>query len=110
MTRTRVELVRMPPMLRDVVTAVVARDPDLELAGRPDGAHGPAADVVVTDMDAVEDDGLLRTLTARPSTRLVGISSSTGSATLYELRPRRVPLGVLGLQDLADVLAGRAHR
>jgi hypothetical protein len=111
MPRTRVFMMGMSPMLRDLVRALIAREPTLELVGESrisdlQGAMETNPDVVVTcgeDVTEAEVVGLLR---AACRIRVIGVSADGGSGSLYEMRPRRKPLGELGVRSLAALLSG----
>lgn len=111
----RVLVMGLPPMLGDVVRTVVARDPALLLVGdrcEPDrdSVARCRPDVVVTSVGEGEESEVIDMLASTPKLRVLGVVTGTGQAALYEMRPHRMPLGELGLDSLAAVLAGRPGR
>jgi hypothetical protein len=68
-------------------------------------------DIVVLGL---EGTGLPRAcselLAERPELRVLGIEQDAADAGLYELRPRRVPLGVVSPAEIAETIRGAAHQ
>jgi DNA-binding NarL/FixJ family response regulator len=117
--RTRILLVEMPRMLCDIITDVVASQPDMVVVGElPERAdllpavNRTRADVVVLglpDSDLPNECGPL--FDAHPRSRLLGVAADGRRAFLYELRPQRIPLGEVSPQGLLDAirLPTRSH-
>jgi hypothetical protein len=100
-------------MLSDVVQAVVSNDPSLELAGaNPVTDFGVAAasrpDIIVAPPDGFTNDEVNAFLSEHCRVGVLGLTTDSGRATLYEMRPYRTALGAVGTKDLA--VRGRADR
>jgi hypothetical protein len=98
----------MSQMLREIMKALVAGEPDLELVAElPDAAAladavsrcGP--DVVVGHSTPGEIQHLLE---QRPTMKIVQVENDGRFSFLYELRPHSVPLGELSNARLLEVL------
>ncbi len=113
MERIRVVLAEMPRMLREIVETVLGAAPDVAVAARnasEGGASGGAcddADVVIVAEPSPQADAYAAALYAHPTLRVVGISTDGRDATLYELRPQRIPLGALSPESLVQVVRAR---
>ncbi len=112
MESTRIVLVAMPQMLRDIVAGVLADEPDMEIVGEATGVNGlpdavlePGADVVVMG----RDDPSLATslLEQQPGMRVLAVAASGRESWLYELRPHRVPLGEISPKRLVEQIRKR---
>ena len=106
---TRVFVMGLTSMLSDVVQAVVSDHPALELAGESrvvDFALAAASrpDIVVTAQDELAEAEVTAFLTEHCRVGVLGLTTDSGTATLYEMRPHRRPLGALGVEDLAAAL------
>jgi hypothetical protein len=111
----RVQLMELPPMLHDVILAVVDSDRRLLLADADadavvDGATDAGdrgVDVVVTERDAAQSAAVQRLLYGVPGLRVVAISAASGETDGYVMRPEQRHYGPVGLDALADLLAGQ---
>ena len=115
MRQIRVLLARMPRMLLDILSNIVASEPDMVVAGwvKDDedllAATRRARASVILVGRAAEDEqekyaSLLR---ARPKLKVVAIAGDGKTSLLYELRPQRVPLGEISADALRKAIRGR---
>jgi DNA-binding NarL/FixJ family response regulator len=117
--RIRVLLAGMPPLLRDVLQHVVAAEADMAVVGRLDdddllaAARQARADVILVGRGAngerKERAEFARLLRGRPRLKLLAIASNGTTAALYELRPRRIPLGNMSAESLCRAIRGGAR-
>jgi chemotaxis response regulator CheB len=115
MKRTRVLLLGMPTMLRQIVREAVATVPDIDIVGEVPGSLddldeviAATPDVFVVGREDTSDAAVARLLRERSGVRVLGISSDGAQTTLYEMRPHRVSLGELGPAALAALIRGPA--
>lgn len=105
-------LLRIPPMLADIIRAITLAEDSLAVVVRDDGSESPLAaaaasdaDVVVVPMEAPALPVSCRALlAARPRTRLLGLVGDGRTATLWELRPHREEVGELSPETLVAAL------
>jgi DNA-binding NarL/FixJ family response regulator len=113
--RIRVLLGDMPTMLRDIVTDVVANEPDLEVSGvlgpresLQAGLKRVQADVLVVG-NRRPDLGTAEEIWREwPLVKILMIATDARSAVLYALRPIEIVLGDISPEGLAAALRG-AH-
>jgi len=93
---------------------VVAAEPDMAVVGIIDDGDVPAAirrtraDVVVVGQDAQgERDFYVRLWRRHPHVKVLAISDRGKKGSLYELRPRRMPLGKISACSLAAAIRAR---
>jgi len=105
----------MPALMLDIIHHVVAAEPDMAVIGVVDDGDLPAAvrrgraDVVVVGHDAqAERDSYLPLLLRHPHVKVLAIADNGKSGSLYELRPRRVPLGKISARTLTQAIRRRA--
>ena len=99
-------------MLSDIITDIVTSQPDMEMVGTvTDGAAAAVtvsetdADVIVLGLpDAELPSEYAALLSARPQTRLLGVSGDGRRAFLYEVRPYRSALGEVSPEALIDAI------
>jgi DNA-binding NarL/FixJ family response regulator len=112
MRPTRVLLLGMPRMLRDLINAVLAAEPDMQVVGEltEEDASLPAlteagADVVIVGLHGSEVPYVCRQLLdSRPSARILGLSSEGRDAYQYRNEPRLVALGEVSQSMLLDTI------
>jgi DNA-binding NarL/FixJ family response regulator len=108
----RILLVDMPRLVRDMVENAARSDPGVEVVGvlRDADAIGAAsagdAEVIVVGVEQRELPAGCRALLDERAAglRLLGIEAGDGGAYLYELRPRRSPLGELSPAEVVDAI------
>ena len=96
--QTRVILVEMRRMLREIVREVVSSQPDLEVVDEDDDAslatiRASGACVVITQRGEPAGERIARFLGTRPQVRVLALSSDGRDGALYELQPQKRPLG-----------------
>jgi hypothetical protein len=109
---TRVFVMGLTSMLSDVVQAVVSIHPGLTLVGESPVidfwlAAASMPDVVVAAQDDVSDADLAAFLGEHCRAWVLALAVDSGRATLYEMRPCRMPLGDVGTDELAGALLRR---
>ncbi len=107
----------MPRLLHDIVHAILATQPDIQLAAEPHGVpanemarldaldHADVAIVSASEMENVDYDALLY---AHPRLRLVAIAGDGKGGAVYELLPSRVALGEFSPEVLVDAIRSKA--
>lgn len=99
MEQTRVILVDMPLMLREVVRAVVSNEDDLEVVDErdPDAAlatiRRSEACVVITGLEQFSPEGIGRFLGTGPQVRVLALSTDGREGAVYERQPEERLLG-----------------
>jgi DNA-binding NarL/FixJ family response regulator len=104
---TRIVLIDMPRLLREIVREAIADEPDLEVVAEHDGvvdAHAierEGADFVIVGSEAAAGGESVRSLVAsRRRIRALEVHSDGRESVLYELRPYRIPLGEISSDTL----------
>jgi hypothetical protein len=99
--RIGIGLIGMPRILRDVITTIVADQPDMEIVGEvPENADVSEVDALGASFLTVglDPSGVLpptagRLLSDRNAVPMLGLSAEGRHGYLYELRPHRQPIG-----------------
>jgi DNA-binding NarL/FixJ family response regulator len=111
--RTRIVLIDMPPLLREIVRDAVAREPDLELVAELDDApdvvdalRQDGADFVILGSDAAAAACVSSLVAAQRGMRALELRADGRESVLYELRPHRVPLGEISAETLVRTIRG----
>ena len=113
----RVLLAGMPPMLRDIVSETVAREPDMTVVGHADVREMLSGALPATDADIViigestreGDVDPLPLLFARPQICVLVLSENGRRAVMHDLWPRRTALVDVSPQALVDAIRGGAR-
>lgn len=108
MERTRIVLVDMPPLLREIVRDTLAREPDLDVVAEHDPDVDVRSAVGETDVDFVivgaeattARMGVASVVGAQRGIRAIEVQSDGKESVLYELRPHRVSLGEMSPETL----------
>lgn len=95
--RKRILLFDLPRLLRDLITATVDREPDLEIVGAVDDEVQLAATVARAEPDVLivrNGESALPEVTGallgnRPALRILALAYDGGSGFMWELAPRR---------------------
>ncbi len=111
MERTRIVLIDMPPLLRDIVREASRPEPDLDVVAEHEGAVD-LRDAVERDERRLRDrrlgrasDECVRSLVARErGVRALEVRSDGKESVLYELRPHRVSLGEISSETLVRTI------
>ena len=113
METSRIVLVEMPRILREIIEQAVADEPDMEIV---EGDAGPLleaveaskADFVIAGAD-YDLGEVARVLAERPRLRVLAVSGVGREAFLYELRPTRTPLGEVSPRTIVDAIRGARY-
>lgn len=113
----RIVLVDMPRLLRDLIEhalsgqpdmVVVAAEPAVEALGRV--ARTSAADFVIVGLEQGRlPESAQDLLDERARQKVLGVEAEDGEAVLYELRPRRTPIGPASPATLATAIRAAAE-
>jgi DNA-binding NarL/FixJ family response regulator len=99
MERTRIVLIDMPRLLREIVKQATSEfDVVAEYDGPADltrAVDEHRAQIVIAGADAADVQAFERLVVLRPHVKVLGISADGRSTTLVELAPRRKELGEL---------------
>lgn len=119
MGTSRIAIVGMPTMLRQLVRETVAELPDVELVAElPEWdlhaaarvGSAAAADLYLVAAEQAGADDVAELLYAGRRPKVLAVSSDGRRAFLYELRPHRRPLGELSPAGLIAVIRQSAQR
>lgn len=110
----RILLVSLPKLLRDVVTAVLAKECDFVVLGQPDPpgsiAHLAEAlrpDVIITSEWATcQPPVVVRLFEDNPRLKVFFVAASGSNVHLAELCPKQQCLGELAPRDLVGAIRG----
>jgi DNA-binding NarL/FixJ family response regulator len=111
--QTRVVLMGMPQMLREIVRAVVRAEPDLAVIGEFEDevealveieAH--EAGVLITGLVESQELDFDSLLGRHPRLRVLAVSDDASEMSLHELRPHRQMLGEVSPETLLAVIRG----
>jgi DNA-binding NarL/FixJ family response regulator len=105
----RIALLNMKPMLRDMLTGVIAREQDMELMDCHSAEAAELAairpDVLVCEMDDPLDLDLPRRLLAvLPRARVLVVADAGDHAAVCELRPTRKVLLSVSIEQVIDAI------
>jgi DNA-binding NarL/FixJ family response regulator len=105
--RTRIVLIDMSPLLRDILREALSREPDLEVVGEHEAGidvraavEGARADFVILGTDAAAADGVREVVGPDRRVRALEVAGDGRQSVLYELRPHREPLGEISPETL----------
>jgi DNA-binding NarL/FixJ family response regulator len=108
--RTRIVLVDMSPLLREIIREALVAEPDLEVVAEHEGpvdlravVEHDAADFVIFGADA-SDEGVQSIVAGNRGVRAIEVRSDGRESVLYELRPHRVPLGEISSEALVRTI------
>lgn len=106
MERTRIVLIDMSPLLREIVREIIVREPDLEIVAEHESTDVAAAiagdhpDFVIVGPDAATNGQVCSLVGAGLGLRALEVHSDGKESVLYELRPRRIALGEISSETL----------
>jgi chemotaxis response regulator CheB len=112
---SRIVLVDMPRILREIIERAVADEPDMEIVDSEAGnmplreaieASEPDFVIAGADYDFGE---VARVLDERPRLRVLAVAGDGREAFLYELRPTRTPLGEVSPRTIVDAIRGARY-
>jgi DNA-binding NarL/FixJ family response regulator len=104
--RTRIVLIDMSPLMREIVREVIAHEPDLQIVAEHEVAdvetavERTRADFVILGPDAASDERVRALIGAGLGLRALEVQSDGKESVLYELRPHRVSLGEISADTI----------
>jgi DNA-binding NarL/FixJ family response regulator len=105
--RTRIVLIDMPPLLRDVIRGALVPEPDLDVVGEHDGpvdiraaVEEDGADFVILGSGVASEESVRALIEPARGVRALEVLSDGTQSVLYELRPHRVALGEISTDTL----------
>ncbi len=108
---TRILLIDMPRMLREIIRDVAAQDPTITIVGEVDGTPDLVtsvapfdADVVVASVAVSDPSSIVLLLDAHPRTRVLTIGDDGGQSVLYRLSPEAIFLGDVSPARLLEAM------
>ncbi len=111
MERTRIVLIDMSPLLREIVRGVLIGEPDLEVVGEHDApvdvretVERDDADFVIVGTDSAAETWMRSLVGPDRGVRALEVRSDGRECVLYELRPHRVPLGEISPATLLSTI------
>ena len=110
MERTRIVLIDMSPLLREIIRKALVPGPDLEVVAEHEGSVDLRAAVEQDDADFVIFGGdasgeRVRSLVAaNAGLRAIEVRSDGRESVLYELRPHRILLGEISSETLVRTI------
>ena len=108
--RTRIVLIDMAPLLREIVREAIVREPDLELVAEHDEIDVRAAvelddpDFIIVGEDAAADQDVRSLVGVGRGLRALEVQSDGRESVLYELRPHRISLGEISSDTLVRAI------
>jgi chemotaxis response regulator CheB len=107
---TRIVLIDMSPLLREIIREALVPEPDLEVVAEHEGTvdlrtavERDDADFVIFGADA-SDESVHSLITANSGLRAIEVRSDGRESVLYELRPHRVSLGEISSETLVRTI------
>jgi DNA-binding NarL/FixJ family response regulator len=107
----------MPQLLRGILEHAVQLQSDCELLKETKRSfqmftdQKVSPDIVILGLTAAEDTTLVPALFARwPTAQVMTVMQAGDDAAVYELRPRRRPLGQMSPAEIVDTLRDAVHR
>ena len=105
--RTRIVLIDMSPLLRDIVRSAITGEPDLEVVAEHEADVDVAtalerdhADFVIVGSDVVAHSSVASAVASNCRVRALELYADGKESVLYEFRPHRVALGELSSDTL----------
>jgi len=109
--RTRIVLIDMSPLLREIVRETLAREQDLDVVAEHEAGvdvraavERHHADFVIVGSDANADEQIGSLLAADRGVRALELRADGRDGVLYELRPHRVALGEISPETLLHTI------
>ena len=107
MERTRIVLIDMSPLLREIVREALSDEPDLDVVAEHDAVADvgeavarAAANFIIVGSDAATHDSVRAFVASTRGVRALEVQSGGKESVLYELRPHRVSLGEISTDTL----------
>lgn len=114
MPPTRIVLIDMPRMLRDIVKELVLAQPDMQIVGEYEADTSLGAAVERTEAEFVisgvptDEAGAGALLGERPHVKVLAVEADARQTFLWELRPQKVALGEISPRTLLGAIRGEA--
>jgi chemotaxis response regulator CheB len=109
--RTRIVLIDMSPLLREIVRETLAPEPDLDVVGEHaagvdvrEAVERGGADFVIVGSDATAEAAVSSLVAAERGVRALELRADGREGILYELRPNRVALGEISPETLLQTI------
>jgi DNA-binding NarL/FixJ family response regulator len=109
---SRIVLVDLPRILRDIIGDALDEEPDMEVVGQlPANAslgrvvEQQEADFVIAGTDYGFDE-ISEVLVQHPRLQVLEVAGDGRESFLYHLRPARTPLGELSPRTIVDAIRG----
>ena len=110
MERTRIVLIDMPTLLRDIVREAIVREPDLDIVAEHDEIDVRSAvelddpDFIIVGENAGAQQDVRGLIGSRRGLRALEVQSDGRESVLYELRPHRISLGEVSSDTLVRAI------
>jgi hypothetical protein len=98
-------------MLFEIITAVTASEPDVEIIAVPDtggnmldAARSADADLIIVRQEDADGRAPQALMLGRPTAKVLEIIDFDREGVLHELRPIRIPLGELSAAALLSLI------
>lgn len=108
---TRIVLVNLPRMLREIIEEIVSHEHDMEVVGEfsktvglLEAVDSTDADFLITGTGDSELVGVGQLLRERPRIKVLAVGADGRQTCLYELRPQKVRLGEISPQTLLEAI------
>jgi len=108
--RTRIVLIDMAPLLREIVRAAVVREPDLDIVAEHDEIDVRSVlelddpDFIIVGENAATAEDLRVLVGVGRGLRALEVQSDGRESVLYELRPHRISLGEISSDTLVRAI------
>jgi DNA-binding NarL/FixJ family response regulator len=110
LARTRIVLIDMAPLLREIVREAIVREPDLDIVAEHEEIDVRAAvelddpDFIIVGENAAAQQDVRTLVGARRGLRALEVHSDGRESVLYELRPHRISLGEVSSDTLVRAI------
>jgi len=108
--RTRIVLIDMAPLLRDIVREAIGREPDLDLVAEHDDVDVRTVlelddpDFIIVGEEAAAEHDVRALVGAGRGVRALEVQSDGRESVLFELRPHRIALGEISSDTLVRAI------
>jgi chemotaxis response regulator CheB len=107
---TRIVLIDMAPLLREIVREAIVREPDLDIVAEHDEIDVRSAvelddpDFIIVGEDVAAHQDVRRLVGVHRGLRALEVQSDGRESVLYELRPHRIALGEVSSDTLVRAI------
>jgi len=108
--RTRIVLIDMAPLLREIVREAIVREPDFDLVAEHGDTDVRTAierdnpDFIIVGDDAAAQQDVRSLVGTGRGLRALEVQSDGRESVLYELRPHRISLGEISADTLVRAI------